>query len=1111
MATTTWINTSGGDWGTASNWSNGVPGPSDTAVIDGTGTGPITASGAQSVGTLVLNTGSVTLTGSGNLLSVGGTLEGGGDVTVANGATLSVGGIATAATIDVTGFASALVLNGTESSSVLGGVTANGGTLQIDGVFDNTGNTLTVGGAGEFSALSVGDGVTQSIYTSSGYEIAPAALIDGGTIVSTTGLTADEAVLDGVVWQGPMTLTGTSALYFAGGLSVESLAGGPGTIDLSGAGAYLLGDATVQGVTLVGSGGIIGSGALTIAADMVVDPAGEVSLLGTALVNDAGISVSAGNVVSLSAYGTVTNTASIGVSGGGLLIDGTGFVNTGTIAISNDGWLQFGDYAPYGIGTLDNPGGIALDATSTLIAGGSVTVAELSSMQLSGGTIDLTGVFDASGTSLVLDGTGPWANLQASTIVGGTLDVTNWTEASGVAALIDTTWIGTVAVADYSTFSLYGTASVQSQSGAAATISVTEQNASFYNDVATLANDVVLLGNAAGTDSFETPQSGLVFGPAPPLPVLANTTTLLADTPGAGAIYIAGNFANQGLIDIEQGSVAFGSFVPPEGGIGWILVYPPTTSTIDNQGTILADAAGTFTVGALTTLSNEGLIQIGNGDDMVMQTSVTNTGTIAIVNGGTLEFTGSVGALGTVAFAGGLLQFDTNVATTATIANFAANDTIIATGVTGGVWNGLTLTLSDGEMLTFVGDLDGLVPTVSPTGVITAASSSSQVVNTSGGGSYVYTYQPDAVVPWIIQQYAGSNGTGSVVSEIVNNANGGSYLYAYNPASGVAQTFQSWSGTAGTSTLSADVVNFASGQTYVYAYNPTSTVTQTAELWSATNPDGSAAGVPIADVVNNDDGTTLVYAYNPSPGVTQTTTDWSATNADGSAAGTKISAVVDNTDGSAIVYAYDPATGVTQTATFYSSYDAASGAPTGTPTEVIFDYTTGLYAYDSAVTTYNTSGVTTGTAYYSGPEGTGSVVSQPTSVLPPGDMATSGTITVSGAGQVVDPGFGGGTIQFLSGASDDTLVLHTGGTDTISGFDPSAGDQLDLRSLFAEAGVDAVSAAANLSAYINVSTAGSDAVVLFDPTGQGGGSAVATLTDGASLVPLLKSGTAFVV
>ena len=62
-------------------------------------------------------------------------------------------------------------------------------------------------------------------------------------------------------------------------------------------------------------------------------------------------------------------------------------------------------------------------------------------------------------------------------------------------------------------------------------------------------------------------------------------------------------------------------------------------------------------------------------------------------------------------------------------------------------------------------------------------------------------------------------------------------------------------------------------------------------------------------------------------------------------------------------------------------------------------------------------------------------------------------ITVAGSGQLVDPGIGNHTIQFLAGTSGDTLVLHESGVDQVSGFDPGT-DVLDLRSLLTEANVN---------------------------------------------------------
>jgi hypothetical protein len=94
---------------------------------------------------------------------------------------------------------------------------------------------------------------------------------------------------------------------------------------------------------------------------------------------------------------------------------------------------------------------------------------------------------------------------------------------------------------------------------------------------------------------------------------------------------------------------------------------------------------------------------------------------------------------------------------------------------------------------------------------------------------------------------------------------------------------------------------------------------------------------------------------------------------------------------------------------------------------------------------------------------------------------------------VVDPGAGNGSIQFLAcGTSSNTLVLHTGGADHVSGFDPSS-DVLDLRSLLAEANVNLNGGSTRLSNYLTVTDQRANALLSFDPTGHGGGSTIAVL------------------
>src|SRR5204863_4117081 len=60
--TTHWINSSGGNWATASNWSQGVPTSTVDAVIDAAGTYAITISSADTAYSLTLNDAGATIT-----------------------------------------------------------------------------------------------------------------------------------------------------------------------------------------------------------------------------------------------------------------------------------------------------------------------------------------------------------------------------------------------------------------------------------------------------------------------------------------------------------------------------------------------------------------------------------------------------------------------------------------------------------------------------------------------------------------------------------------------------------------------------------------------------------------------------------------------------------------------------------------------------------------------------------------------------------------------------------------------------------------------------------------------------------------------------------------
>ena len=159
-----------------------------------------------------------------------------------------------------------------------------------------------------------------------------------------------------------------------------------------------------------------------------------------------------------------------------------------------------------------------------------------------------------------------------------------------------------------------------------------------------------------------------------------------------------------------------------------------------------------------------------------------------------------------------------------------------------------------------------------------------------------------------------------------------------------------------------------------------------------------------------------------------------------------------------------------------------------------------------------TGGINATTTYISG----ATAGHQTAAVSPPAGLASSTTgsvesnvITITEPGQLVDPGAGSHTIQFLAGANADTLVLHSGGVDQVSGFDPGT-DVLDLRSLLAEADINLNGDVAALGNYLTIGDQGADALVRFDPNGQGGGTTVVVLRGSGDVVtglePLVAQG-----
>ena len=155
----------GGDWDTPGNWVGGnVPGPSDAAVIDLTGSGTVTHSTNTADSALSVTTNSRTTLslGDGSITLGSGSSTLGGPVTVGAAGTLSVGPGASVLADSGTTFSDAgamtfssgdqVVLYNT-SLSVAGGLTANGTDFVNDGGRVTFGSTATLsGGTNTFAA-----------------------------------------------------------------------------------------------------------------------------------------------------------------------------------------------------------------------------------------------------------------------------------------------------------------------------------------------------------------------------------------------------------------------------------------------------------------------------------------------------------------------------------------------------------------------------------------------------------------------------------------------------------------------------------------------------------------------------------------------------------------------------------------------------------------------------------------------------------------------------------------------------------------------------------------------------------------------------------------------
>ena len=260
MTTTTWINTAGGNFDTAANWSNGVPSSfNDTALITAKGTYTVTVSQADVVGTLQMAKGAtlaIQPTDSLDVTAGTGTGKGAlaGTINVANGAELDFGTDGDPTTFNNTGAINLQSSGDPTDMFIAGNVTLTGkGKVNLalaSIVSDGTAGSLTNGSTSSGNTISGTGLIGDEIDANLSFTNAAKGIVDatGGELAIGTGFAAT------VTNNGLMEATGNS-----GDLSLESnvTQGTRGKIEAASAGSRV----DLESVTITGGVISIATGA----------------------------------------------------------------------------------------------------------------------------------------------------------------------------------------------------------------------------------------------------------------------------------------------------------------------------------------------------------------------------------------------------------------------------------------------------------------------------------------------------------------------------------------------------------------------------------------------------------------------------------------------------------------------------------------------------------------------------------------------------------------------------------------------------------------------------------------------------------------------------------
>src|ERR1700691_3025186 len=674
-----WTGLSGdNNWGTAGNWTGGVPTGADAVTI-----------GAASV--------DVNMNVNGGVFGTLALSNSGDELTVPNGFALNADGNITnngTVMLNSAGGTTELVL---QSNVILSG----SGTVTLSNNFSNyilgaastdtLTNQETISGAGQIGdgqMTLVNSGTINSNQTAGMTVFANGGVTNTGTIEATAGATLLFENMGPQAGTTGITNTGVTISANASELQVTATTITGGTVTLTGASTLQLDDGTIQG------------GTLTNSATGMIEAVASVNTLGGTINNSAGglVNIENGAVLQLQT-GTYAQLGTVQLNSAGaateLEVLGNVTLSGGTVTLSNN-------FSNYILGaastdtltnqeTISGAGQIA-DGQMTLVNSGTINSNQTAGMTVfANGGVTNTGTIEATaGATLLLENMGPQAGTTGITNTGGTISA----NASELQVTATTITGGTVTLTGASTLQLDdgtiqgGTLTNSATGTIEAVASVNTLGGTINNSAGGLVNieNGAVLKLQTGTYA----QLGTVqlhsAGRAPELEVLGNVTL------SGGTVTLSNNFSNYILGAASTDTLTNQETISGAGQIG------DGQMTLVNSGTINSNQTAGMTIFANGGVTNTGTIEATAGATLLLEdmgpqagtTGITNTGGTISANASELQVTATTITGGTVTLTGAsTLQLDDGTIQGGTLTNSATGtiEAVASVNTLGGTIN----------------------------------------------------------------------------------------------------------------------------------------------------------------------------------------------------------------------------------------------------------------------------------------------------------------------------------------------------------------------------------------------------------------------------------------